>query len=202
MHTYARPSPRGGGTGPVANACAGYDMHLHEKGMNPATFVSDRLQPKRSRRCHDAAAKRSAGTLLGRRRALLVGPEEKGESEYVEADSRWSLDGQAWGVEVPGFSGGASDMLGGEQPEALGRLMGSEEVVDRMDGNAERIKAEDEHKIEGSYPFGSPRPPTEHEGRKEEERSQEQTQLGAVKREWLGNTHIDRSRKLRSWVLK
>jgi hypothetical protein len=177
-------------------------MHVHERGMNPATFVSDGLQPMRSRRCHDAAAERSAGTLLCRRRALLVGPEEKRKSDRVDADSRWSLDGHTRGVEVPSFGRGASDMLGGEQPEALSCLVGSEEVVDRMDGNAERIKAKDEHKTEGAYPFGSPRPPTEPEGRKEEERNQEQTQSGAVKREWLGNTHIDRNGKLRSWVLK
>jgi hypothetical protein len=74
-------------------------------------------------------------------------------------------------------------VLGSQEPRALGPLLGIEEMMDRMDGDAEGIEAEDEHKTESCCLSGWPCDPTEPEGGQEEERSQEQTRSGPVMRE-------------------
>jgi hypothetical protein len=93
-------------------------------------------------------------------------------------------------------------MLGGEEPKALGGLWGIEEMMDRMNGDAERIEAEDEHKTEDYCPSGSSGDPMEHEDGKEKERSQHRPRLDNVMGERPWNTNIDRVRTLRGWVMK
>jgi hypothetical protein len=88
-------------------------------------------------------------------------------------------------------------MLGSEEPKALGPLLGIEEVVDRMDGDAEGMEAENEYKTEGYGLSGPPRDPTEPERGNEEERSQEQTRSRAMMRDRLGRRDVYNSGKLR-----
>ncbi len=71
-----------------------------------------------------------------------------------------------------------------------------------MDGDAERIEAEDKHNTEGYCPSGSLADPARHAEGKERERGQNQPRLGNVTRDRLGNTNIDRVKTLRGWLLK
>jgi hypothetical protein len=87
-------------------------------------------------------------------------------------------------------------MLRHGEHQALGGLLGIDEVMHGVDGDAEGVKAEDEHKTEGCCPSGSTHDPTEPDGAKEEQCSQEQTRSAAVIREWLGRRDVYKGGKL------